>query len=183
MNPRQFHATMRPTPSRHSGLSGGDGGCFAEMSTAVFVEPAHSNAFGFRNGVTAQGPVGGQGASGDNLVIVKYGSDGTAQWARSVAGPSSSAFESVAVDSAGNVYAVGTVDGSGSYGFGNGQVVAGPFGGGSNAVLVRYSASGDTQWVKSLTSAVDESEFLSVAVDSANNVFVGGDVSQTIAKQ
>jgi hypothetical protein len=135
-----------------------------------------TGTFGFGNGVTAAGPIGGSGAAGDNLVLVKYNSSGTAQWARTVAGSSSSAYNSVAVDSTGNVYAVGTVFGSTSYDFGNGQTVTAPYASGSNAVLVKYDTNGNAQWIQYPSAAANLSEFESVVVDSGNNIIVGGDV-------
>ena len=71
---------------------------------------------------------------------------------------------------------MGTVYGSTSYDFGDSQTVLAPYASGSNAVLVKYNASGNVQWAKSLSSAADESEFLTVAVDSSGSIFVGGDV-------
>ncbi|HPY87906.1 MAG TPA: hypothetical protein PLG34_07975, partial [Spirochaetota bacterium] len=89
---------------------------------------------------------------------VKYDSSGTALWAKSVtAGTSESRFNSVAVDSSGNVYAAGYQ----SY----------PS---SNVVLVKYDSSGTALWAKSVTAGDSYSLFNSVAVDSSGNVYAAG---------
>jgi len=69
---------------------------------------------------------------------VKYNSSGTALWAKSVtAGTSRSCFNSVAVDSSGNIYAAGYQVGRESFTYGAGVNVAGAYSD-SNVVLVKY---------------------------------------------
>ncbi|HQB62511.1 MAG TPA: InlB B-repeat-containing protein, partial [Spirochaetota bacterium] len=77
-----------------------------------------------------------------NVVLVKYNSSGTALWAKSVtAGNNRSQFNSVAVDSSGNVYAAGCQYGTGSYTYGEGVSVAGSYSDSDNVVLVKYGAT------------------------------------------
>jgi uncharacterized repeat protein (TIGR02543 family) len=110
-----------------------------------------------------------------NVVLVKYDSSGTALWAKSVtAGDSYSLFNSVAVDSSGNVYAAGWQYGTGSFTYGAGVSVAGSYADGSNVVLVKYDSSGNALWAKSVTAGTDVSSFSSVAVDSSGNVYAAG---------
>ncbi|GHV96226.1 hypothetical protein AGMMS50293_25460 [Spirochaetia bacterium] len=128
-----------------------------------------TGSYDYGNGVTVQGT-----SSGGNVVLVKYHSDGTAQWAKSVSGGSgNSIFESVAADSTGNVYAAGVQYGTGSYDYGNGVTVQGTSSGG-NVVLVKYHSDGTAQWAKSVSGGSYESRFTSVAVDSAGNVYAAG---------
>jgi hypothetical protein len=78
--------------------------------------------------------------TGSGAVLVKYDSSGTAQWARSVsADTGTSSFSSVATDGPGNVYAVGSQSGTGTFDYGNGITATGTYSGGNNAVLVKYS--------------------------------------------
>jgi hypothetical protein len=74
--------------------------------------------FNYGYGVTAAGTdsTGSNTVStGKNIVLVKYNSSGQAQWAKTVeAGTSASMFNSVAVDSSGNVYAAGWLYGGGT---------------------------------------------------------------------
>jgi hypothetical protein len=94
-----------------------------------------TRAFNFGGTVMATGTY-----TGDNAALVKYShSSGTAQWANTVtAGPSSSVFNSVAVDGIWNVYAAGFIDGTGIYSFGGGFRLTGAYAG-NNVVLVKYS--------------------------------------------
>ncbi|HQH30505.1 MAG TPA: InlB B-repeat-containing protein, partial [Spirochaetota bacterium] len=101
-----------------------------------------------------------------------------ALWAKSVtAGTSYSEFNSVAVDSSGNVYAAGYQNENGSFTYGPGVSVAGTYSGGDygyNVVLVKYDSSGTALWAKSVTAGNNYSQFYSVAVDSSGNVYAAG---------
>ncbi len=108
--------------------------------------------------------------SGSNAVLVKYGTNGAAQWAQTVAGSNVSSFSGVSVASDGSVYAAGSIYGTGTYTFGTGVTATGPSNG-YNLVLVKYSSSGVAQWARtvtatSLTGIIDESSFSGVSVSS-----------------
>jgi len=56
--------------------------------------------------------------------VVKYNSSGVAQWAKTImAGTNIASFDGVAVDSGGNVYAVGYQYGTGNYNYGSGNIM------------------------------------------------------------
>jgi hypothetical protein len=130
-----------------------------------------TGTFNFGDGVTATGKY-----SGNNIILVKYDSNGKAQWAKSVTdGPNNSVFNSVAVDSAGNIYAAGWITGTGTYNF-DGATATGTYGG-NNIVLVKYNNNGQTQWAKSVTAGTSVSIFNSIAVDSAGNIYAAGWIS------
>jgi outer membrane protein assembly factor BamB len=127
-------------------------------------------SYGFGNGVTAAGT-----STSYNVLLVKYDASGTAQWARTLTeGTGRSWFRSVAVDGAGNVYAAGHMEGSGTYGFGNGVSAAGTCSSWSNALLVKYDSTGTAQWARTVVVGDDLSEFWGLAVDGAGNVYVSG---------
>jgi len=128
-----------------------------------------TGSFTYGEGVS----VAGSSFSAYNVVLVKYDSSGTALWAKSVTTGSSSQFNSVAVDSSGNVYAAGYQEGMGSYTYGEGVSVAGSYADGYNVVLVKYDSSGTALWAKSVTTG-SSSQFNSVAVDSSGNVYAAG---------
>ena len=91
------------------------------------------NSFPFGSNATAV-----TGVSSSSAVIVKYDSSGIAQWAStpSVA-PNSSFFSGVSVDASGNAYAVGYINGNGSFTFGSSTVtISGVNSSGTNAVIV-----------------------------------------------
>jgi len=136
-----------------------------------------TGTYTYGNGVSVAGTAGTTGTTGyyyDNVVLVKYNSSGTAQWARSVsAGSNDSRFYSVAVDSSGNVYAAGNQGGT-SYNYGNGVSVAAISNSSCNVVLVKYNSAGEAQLARSVSAGSDDSRFFSVAVDSSGNVYAAG---------
>jgi hypothetical protein len=117
-----------------------------------------------------------------NVVLVKYSPSGVPQWAETVAaGSGPSGFEAVVADSAGDVYASGSIAGAQTYDFGNGVTVASAYIGGdvadeegSEGVLVKYSASGVAQWAQTIAAA---SDFSALAIDAAGDLYVAGSVA------
>jgi outer membrane protein assembly factor BamB len=118
--------------------------------------------------------------TGSNIVLVKYNSNGVAQWAQTVAaGSNVSSFSSVSVASDGSVYAAGNIYGTGTYNFGNGVTAAGPTNG-YNLVLVKYNSSGVAQWAQTVTAGNNESSFNSVSVASDGlSVYAAGYIAGT----
>jgi len=141
-----------------------------------------TGSFTYGEGVSVAGTYGGT-FSGGSVVIVKYNSDGVALWAKSVTtGTSISRFNSVAVDSSGNVYAAGSQNGDGVYTYGPGVSVAVTYGGSSSSVvLVKYNSTGTALWAKSVTAGYRSSYFNSVAVDSSGNVYAAGKQDGTLS--
>lgn len=114
--------------------------------------------FTFDAGVTVCGISGSS-----NVVIVKYGFDGTPLWARSVtAGSGQSRFQSVSAGSDG-VHGAGVIVGTGSFDFGIGIAAAGPYAK-SNVVLVKYNFNGTAQWARTVSSGAGYSTFYATAV-------------------
>ncbi|HEX7599356.1 MAG TPA: hypothetical protein VF518_14160, partial [Polyangia bacterium] len=131
------------------------------------------SVYNFGNSISVAG-----GSAATNLVLVKYDPSGAAKWARSVTpGPGASAFTSVATDAAGNIFAVGTISGTGSFGFGNSVVAAGAYGFGTNLVLVKYDATGAAKWARTVLSGISPSAYSSVSTDSAGNIYAAGTIS------
>jgi altronate dehydratase len=137
-----------------------------------------TGVYTYGTGVTAQGSAYNNNvdsSSGSNVVLVKYDSSGTAQWARTVStGNDPSRFSSVAVDSSGNIYAAGSQRGTGVYTYGTGVTARG-YSTYANVVLVKYNSGGTAQWAKTVVSTGnDVSSFSSVAVDSSGNIYAAG---------
>jgi len=108
-------------------------------------------------------------------VLVKYDSNGTAQWAKSVtAGSNISWFNAVAADSAGNVYAAGTQYGAGINDYGTGISAAGVYLYGENLLIVKYDSGGTAQWAKSVSTGNFDSRFNALAADTSGNVYAAG---------
>ena len=145
-----------------------------------------NGTYNFGDNVTATGTATNAGYTNSpgNAVLAKYDSSGVAQWAQTVtAGSPASGFGSVAVDSAGNVFAAGSIAGTGTYDFGHGITATGTASQGhianeavGNSLLVKYNSSGIPQWAQTVTAGTSGSVFGSVAVDSAGNAYAAGSV-------
>ncbi|HNX58262.1 MAG TPA: InlB B-repeat-containing protein, partial [Spirochaetota bacterium] len=140
---------------------------------------SHST-YEFGDGSSAATSVTGKGSGpGSNCaVVVKYDASGNALWAKTLTSASNDSwFNSIAVDGSGNVYAAGVIRGTGAFAFG-GVSVTGKFND-YNAVVVKYDASGNALWAKTLNSASGDSYFCSIVVDASGNVYSAGFISGT----
>lgn len=105
-----------------------------------------------------------------DFFLAKYDSAGTALWVRQSAGGGHSANGTgIAVDSAGNSYAVGYFDGDGVNLGGTWLTNGWEY----NVFLVKYNSAGTLQWAKALNSP-DTSYSTCVALDTNANVYVSG---------
>jgi hypothetical protein len=130
------------------------------------------NVYDFGTNVAVTG-----GFSSTNCLLVKYDATGAAQWARTVAPDLSDAghceFTDVAVDSSGNVFAVGYING-GLFTFGPNASVSSS-GSPDEPVIVKYDSQGEAQWARTISSSVYWSAwFKCVAVDGQGNSYAGG---------
>jgi hypothetical protein len=114
-----------------------------------------------------------------NSILVKYNSAGVAQWARTVStGIDYNAFNGVATDTAGNIYAAGYIRSTYTYTYGTGVSISGLLGGAETVALVKYDPNGNAIWAKTATAGSASSRFNSVAVDSGGGIVaVGGQVN------
>ena len=99
------------------------------------------------------------GVNGSDMALVKYDRFGVQQWNRTWGGIDGDYGRGVAVDSSDNVYLAGGTD---SFGVNN-----------SDMVLVKYDSSGVQQWNRTWGGS-DWDYGWGVAVDSLNNVYLGG---------
>jgi hypothetical protein len=127
------------------------------------------------------------GSDWSNSLLVKYSSSGLAQWAKTILQGESefltnggSTFQSLAIDSSGNLYAAGMVYGVGAI-FGSAVTGSNPFVGTEipNVVLVKYDSTGTAQWVQNITSGGGQSNLYSVTLDSSGNIYAAGDIFKT----
>lgn len=132
-----------------------------------------ASVYDFGNNVTVNGAY----SNNRNAVLVKYNSEGVAQWAVSTnTAPHRSLFSSIKTDALGNVYVAGSIYGAGEYRFSADIAVQGSSTS-YNAVLVKYNSLGEVQWARSNTAGTNTSEFKGLAIDSNNNIFVAGYVN------
>jgi Beta-propeller repeat len=125
----------------------------------------------FGNSVTLTGLIGGD-ATG---ILLKCDSAGVPQWgAAPSTAPNISEFKSVATDSSGNILVAGRINGSNNFDFGSGVSISGAHASQSNALIVKYSSTGNAQWARSTTAAAGSSNFLSILVDSSGSIWTAG---------
>lgn len=127
------------------------------------------------------GNIGGTSSQTSNSFIIKFDSNGNCLWSHTpINPPDRSAFINVAVDSAGNSYAVGYQVRGTSYTY-SGVSASGGHSGGYNAVIVKFNGSGAGVWARSVVSGNTHSMFLGVGVDSAGNVSAVGEKDGSVA--
>jgi hypothetical protein len=133
--------------------------------------------FDFGASVTVTGSGGFAGTAGPACaILVKHGPAGLPQWAVSSTGDGVGAnFAALAIDAAGDLYAVGSVYGAATYDFGNGATVAVPGQSQNYLLLAKYAASGTPRWVRASGHRGTTSDELdAVVIDGADNIYVAG---------
>ena len=98
------------------------------------------------------------GSSTRDFAVAKYNTSGVIQWQRvlvSASTGSDSDCKSVAVDSSGNLYAIGY------------PVIS------AKCIIVKYNTSGTLQWQRTLDGTGNDYGF-GIAVDSSSNVYING---------
>lgn len=164
-------------PQAVTGQSSGHGVAM-DFSGNTFVCGTFTDTLSFTTG-TLQA-TGGNAPGNTDAYLVKYGTDGTALWARNGGNSTQNTNEvgyAVALDASGNSYMTGEYSGASATSFGGIQID--DTGGG--AFLVKYDAGGTVQWAKSLTeTGVGNSVALSGT--SLIYVFVGGFPSSAVYK-
>ena len=113
-------------------------------------------------------------AGGNDIFVAKYTAGGIPLWSRRVGSSLDDRAQGVAVDGSGNVFVIGSFQGT--VDFGGGAVTSPPTY--VNSFLVKYSPSGIHLWSKRLSSTgMDEG--LALAVDGQGNVTAAGVLYQT----
>ena len=115
-------------------------------------------------------------AGGNDVIIVKYNTSGTAQWATHIGGIGSDVGYGIAADSSGNSYVTGgyvsttlTIYNSNGTTFGTltGAGVT------QDVFIVKYNTSGTAQWATRLSGAGTEIGY-GIATDSSGNSYITG---------
>ena len=104
--------------------------------------------------------------------IVKYNTNGTAQWKQTIKGAGIDKGLGVDVDSSGNVYMTGNYNSVDIIEFGNN--VSLPSTNNSDTFIIKYNTIGTAEWANTINGYSDTSG-KGVAVDSGGNVYVTGD--------
>jgi len=106
-------------------------------------------------------------AGGTDFCLTKYNSAGTKQWTRIWGSIANDYGNNVTVDSAGNIYVVGS-----THGEFDGQINAGEY----DLCLTKFNSSCTKQWTR-IWGSTDFDSGRGVSVDSAGNVYVAGSTS------
>lgn len=104
--------------------------------------------------------------------LAAYSPAGVAQWALRAGGTGSDFGADVVLDKAGNVVVAGVIQGTNDF---HGVTNAAGFGN-KDWFLAKYAADGALQWVQ-ISGSSTEDQAYDVAVDSANNYYIGGRIS------
>lgn len=128
-------------------------------NTVIFTPAAPLDT---RCGYTAALNNGIRDLSGDALIPYTW-TFTTAPWTRQLGSAGADQAFDLAVDAAGNVYVVGATTGA----------LQGEMRGATDAVIVKYNASGVQQWLRQFGGESDEFAY-AVAVDSAGDVYLSG---------
>ncbi len=108
--------------------------------------------------------------------VAAYSPIGAVQWALRAGGTGSDFGADVVLDQAVDVLVAGVIQGTNDF---HGVTNAAGFGG-KDWFLAKYSPAGALQWVRLAGSATDDQAY-DVAVDSANNYYIGGRISGVAA--
>jgi hypothetical protein len=143
-----------------------DGGTATAQSTVV---DAQGNAYVLG---TTTGDMGGQLEKGSSDVyLTKFDSAGNKLWTRLVGAEASANGYSLALDPTGGVVIAGSTTGT---------LSQSAIGGGTDAFVAKYSSDGTQKWLHQVSPLSNDSAF-AVSVDASGNVYVGGQVSGTLA--
>ena len=126
-----------------------DGGCVALLQT--------NSKDGTLLGLTKDATV-------PYMLLMKFNSNGKLQWQKAIAGNGSLSLNSLAVDKSGNIYAVG---------YSNATNLGFDRYGDYDAVIYKFSSTGDTNWVKNFGGKMTDS-FSGVSVCPDGGVAVVG---------
>jgi hypothetical protein len=174
-SPESSSPSAPPSHWAQSSTSGSNSFSFSSVVTDLNGNIFTSGSFYGTGTLSFSDSVSVAGTSPDwNLLIVKYNGSGSPVWARSVtAGESNSYINSITTDKFGNIYASGSIFGSGIYSFGNNVSLSGPTSS-TNCILAKYNSEGEAQWAVSATSAYGFTSFNAVCCDEDENIYAAG---------
>lgn len=112
----------------------------------------------------------------NDIFVEKLDANGNFQWVNTIEGPESNTGSSVAVDAAGNVYAVGEFSGSVDFNPDPNMDMDVVATGGTDAFIQKVDANGELMWVKKIGGTSTDA-LHSVIVDAENNIMVTGSFS------
>lgn len=148
--------------------------CEGNIYAAGFI--LSTATYNFGNGVTLTGNTAG---GWKTAILLKYDAAGNALRGRRVTSSTTteSDYRSVAVDSSGNVYAVGTIYDSSTFSFGNGVTLTTSLASNNHVLIAKYDSSGTALWARTSNTFIGTAYYDAVAVDLSGNAYVGARIN------
>ena len=118
---------------------------------------------------------------GTDTLVVKYNTDGVAQWVALIGSTGNDIGQSIATDSAGNVYVTGQGGNATVTAFNADRTAFAttlPNAGAGDAFIVKYNTDGAVQWVARVASTGSDNGY-DITTDSSGNVYITGVGSQS----
>ncbi|MFA5357811.1 MAG: SBBP repeat-containing protein [archaeon] len=119
-------------------------------------------------------------AGGSDIFVAKLDSDGNWLWAKSAGGDGTDSVRGIAVDSFDNLYLTGQFWDVAFFGS-DIELLSANESGDYDIFVAKISSDGNWLWAKSAGSTVDDNGGYSIAIDSADNIYVAGDFIGTAA--
>ena len=114
----------------------------------------------------------------EDVFIVKYDKNGNCLWSRSIGGSGSDRGKFIYRDKAGNIYVTGFFESTVIFGIGAGSRTV-TSNGRYDAFVVKYTANGVYQWVKTFGgTSMDFGS--SICTDSSGNIYITGNFASTV---
>lgn len=114
----------------------------------------------------------------NNGILAKFDAQGNFIWAIHLPATGVSDISAISIDAFGNVYAVGAFRGAVDFDAGPDSLNI-TSAGGSDIYFMKYSASGDLIWVRTIGGLADEAGY-DLVIDPAGNIFITGNFKGTV---
>ncbi len=110
-------------------------------------------------------------SGGTDAYIVKYATDGTAQWVRRIGGVTTCLGRGISTDASGNVYVTGYYSNAATVFAADGSTAAFSLAteGNNDAFIVKYASNGTPQWARRIGGG-NSDQGLAIASDASGNV-------------
>jgi hypothetical protein len=147
-------------------------GVAIDASGNVYVTGFYNDPITLNNNITLQSP------SGIGGFIIKYNTNGLAQWAIPMDGTNTQRCYGIATDMSGNTYVTGIYQAN-AVALNNGKTLPTPIGSNTTATFViKYDIYGMAQWAVKIDGTGSDQGF-GIATDSVGNVYVCGEYIST----
>jgi FlgD Ig-like domain len=156
------------------------GGTALDQGRDIVVDAA-GNAYvtGFFRGASASfGSITLTGGGGAEIFVAKYDASGNEVWAKRAGGAGLQATFSITLDASGNSYIAGYIEGTATFGPGEGNQTILTSLGGDDMIVAKYATNGDLVWAKRAGGSMNAFSF-DVGVDAAGNSYVTGSFDGT----